>query len=195
MKDGRPRPEGNVPGARHDAVSDSPPFRLFVHARARELVAAACGAPDGYVVTVKEETRNLEQNARLRAMLADIVEGKDVRDFGKPTMTSSGRALSSWLGDCHFKAEGGRQGIEARFVLIRRSTPPVMTVLGRSEKPSGYLEAFMAKRGGYSIRGVRLGNHVFLAPSVATFVTPTMAVPRPRRRRTLGLGCSASSKG
>jgi hypothetical protein len=30
------------------------------------------GAPDGYIVTVREPTRNLDQNARLWAMLGDL---------------------------------------------------------------------------------------------------------------------------
>ena len=47
-------------------------FRL-VHATARRM-AAECiaAAPDGYVVTVQEPTRNLEQNALMWALLTDI---------------------------------------------------------------------------------------------------------------------------
>ena len=34
-------------------------------------------APEGYVVTIKEQTRNLEQNAKMWAMLADIESQTD----------------------------------------------------------------------------------------------------------------------
>lgn len=47
-------------------------YRL-VHAEARRRAADAClTSPDGYVVTVAEPTRNLDQNAKLWAMLADV---------------------------------------------------------------------------------------------------------------------------
>lgn len=47
-------------------------FRL-VHAQARRLAAECVAqAPDGYVVEVKEPTRNLEQNALMWALLTDI---------------------------------------------------------------------------------------------------------------------------
>lgn len=44
-------------------------FRL-VHTQARQgAIAAICEAPDGYIVEVKEPTRNLEQNALLWVLL------------------------------------------------------------------------------------------------------------------------------
>ncbi len=47
-------------------------FRL-VHEQARKNAASAClSAPDGFVVEVKEPTRNLEQNALMWALLADL---------------------------------------------------------------------------------------------------------------------------
>jgi hypothetical protein len=47
-------------------------FRL-VHEQARKNAAREClSAPDGYVVEVKEPTRNLEQNAKMWAMLVDL---------------------------------------------------------------------------------------------------------------------------
>jgi hypothetical protein len=47
-------------------------FRL-VHEIARKGAAREClAAPDGYVVTISEPTRNLEQNAKMWAMLADL---------------------------------------------------------------------------------------------------------------------------
>ena len=58
--------------------------RVFVlaHAEARRRAAQfAHEAPDGYCVTFAEPTRNLEQNARLWAMLADI--SRQVDWYGK----------------------------------------------------------------------------------------------------------------
>lgn len=50
------------------------PFRL-VHALARQNACKAImSAPDGMVVTIREPTRSLEQNAALHAALADIAE-------------------------------------------------------------------------------------------------------------------------
>lgn len=49
--------------------------RVFIlaHATARKMAAQCIAdAPEGYTVTVAEPTRNLEQNARMWAMLADI---------------------------------------------------------------------------------------------------------------------------
>lgn len=55
-------------------MSDKRTFRL-VHATARRM-AAECiaAAPDGYVVTVQEPTRSLEQNSKLHAALSDIAD-------------------------------------------------------------------------------------------------------------------------
>lgn len=53
-------------------MSDKRLYKL-VHAEARRRAALDCQqAPDGWVVTVSEPTRNLDQNAKLWAMLADI---------------------------------------------------------------------------------------------------------------------------
>lgn len=53
-------------------MSDKRYYRL-VHAEARRRAADDCFyAPDGYVVTVAEPTRNLDQNARLWATLSEI---------------------------------------------------------------------------------------------------------------------------
>jgi hypothetical protein len=56
-------------------------FRL-VHQTARQrAVDAVKTAPEGYVVSVKEPTRSLEQNARLWAMLGDV--SRQVDWYGK----------------------------------------------------------------------------------------------------------------
>ena len=125
-------------------MSDSATFRL-VHARARELAGrAVLEAPEGYVVTVKPEGRNLEQNARLHAMLADIVKAKTVWDGSTHDIEFwKGLVVSGWA--IATKAEGQVvRGIEGEIVLIRRST----TSMTKKELTSllDYLEAFMSKR-------------------------------------------------
>ncbi len=48
---------------------------VLAHDTARKLAAAQCHiAPDGYHVLIKPPTRNLDQNAKLWAMLHDISE-------------------------------------------------------------------------------------------------------------------------
>lgn len=56
-------------------------FRLS-HTTARQLAASYClEGPDGLVVTFKEATRSLEQNARLWSMLSDVA--RQVVWYGK----------------------------------------------------------------------------------------------------------------
>lgn len=56
-------------------------FRLS-HATARQLAASYClEAPDGMLVTFKEATRSLEQNARLWSLLNDV--SRQVVWYGK----------------------------------------------------------------------------------------------------------------
>lgn len=51
-------------------------FRL-AHATARNLALEAVkAAPEGFVVTVKEPTRNLDQNAALHAILGEIAASR-----------------------------------------------------------------------------------------------------------------------
>lgn len=55
-------------------------MRTFVlaHSTARAGAADACRtAPDGYVVSIKEPSRNLDQNAKLHAELTDIARTKE----------------------------------------------------------------------------------------------------------------------
>jgi hypothetical protein len=54
----------------------------LAHTTARKrAMAAVADAPSGYVVTVSEPTRNLEQNARLWAMLTEV--SQQVEWYGK----------------------------------------------------------------------------------------------------------------
>lgn len=72
-------------------------FRL-VHPTARRLAKEAIdAAPDGFVVTIKEPTRNLDQNARLHALLTDIA--KQVEWHGKKLPVDVWKRLctAAWL--------------------------------------------------------------------------------------------------
>jgi len=82
-------------------MSNKRTFRL-VHATARRM-AAECiaAAPDGYVVTVQEPTRSLEQNSKLHAALSDIAdqiewhgERMDVDDWKRLLTAAWARAES-----------------------------------------------------------------------------------------------------
>lgn len=50
------------------------PFRLVTPIARKNAVAAVLAAPEGYVVTIEEETRTLEQNSAAHAILTDIME-------------------------------------------------------------------------------------------------------------------------
>lgn len=46
---------------------------VFAHQQARDMAAHVCrNAPLGYVCTIQEPTRSLEQNAKLWALLTDV---------------------------------------------------------------------------------------------------------------------------
>lgn len=50
---------------------------ILAHAEARQRAAnAVLSAPEGYAVRVGESTRNLDQNARLHALLTEISESR-----------------------------------------------------------------------------------------------------------------------
>jgi hypothetical protein len=78
--------------------------RIFclVHAQARRL-AAECvkQAPDGFIVTVQEPTRTLDQNAALHAAISDIA--KQVIWHGEKMDTESWKRLltASWARAVH----------------------------------------------------------------------------------------------
>ncbi len=80
-------------------MSDKRVFRL-VHAEARRR-AAECvmQAQDGYIVTIQEATRTLDQNAKLHAALADIArqvewhgERMDIEDWKRLLTAAWARA-------------------------------------------------------------------------------------------------------
>ena len=126
-------------------MSDSATFRLSTPTARRNALTAISEAPEGYWVMLKPEGRNLEQNARLHAMLADIVKARTVWDGETHDIEFwKGLVVSGWA--IATKAEGQVvRGIEGEIVLIRRSTASMT----KKELTSllDYLEAFMVKRG------------------------------------------------
>jgi hypothetical protein len=70
--------------------------RVFIcqpspHPARRNAKQAIDDAPDGYVVSISEPTRNLEQNARMWAMLAEI--SRQVDWYGKRLSSEDWKAV------------------------------------------------------------------------------------------------------
>lgn len=96
---------------------------VLVHPVARQNACKAISeAPDGYVVAIVPPARNLDQNARLHALLADIVKsGKQW--MGQPMGLDDWKGLFVHALDT-VNGEAGRAvpGLEGGIVLLRRST-------------------------------------------------------------------------
>lgn len=97
-------------------MSDKRIFK-FSHDTARRLAAAYCmSAPEGYVCTIQEATRSLDQNARLWAMLNDI----------SAQVVWHGRKLKSEEWKHVFSASLKQQevvpGLDGGFVVLGLST-------------------------------------------------------------------------
>jgi hypothetical protein len=85
-------------------------------------MVAVSEAPEGMCVTIAEPKRNLDQNARLHALLADIVKsGKQW--MGQVMGLDDWKALFVHALDT-VNGEAGRAvpGLEGGIVLLRRST-------------------------------------------------------------------------
>lgn len=98
-------------------------FRL-VNDRVRErAIDHLWTVPDGYVVVVQEETRNLEMNAKFHAICGELEKLK-VHWFGKPRDTAAWKVL---LVSGHAVATRQEMpdvvpGLEGEMVNIREST-------------------------------------------------------------------------
>lgn len=96
-------------------------------------------APDGYVCTIQEPTRSLDQNARLWAMLGDVSKAKPL-----------GRSYTPEMWKCVFMQACGHevqflQGIDGMpFPSGFKSSK--MTVRQMAELIT-YIDAFMAENG------------------------------------------------
>jgi len=124
----------------------SRPFVLSTAEARRNAQTAVWAAPEGYEVVVKPPTRNLDQNNRLHALLADIVKAK-------PEWAGERMGIEDWKAlmvhgvDVHEGRTAGRAvpGVEGGVVLLRRQTR-TMSKRDLSELIE-YIEATMTKWG------------------------------------------------
>ncbi len=92
-------------------------YFILSHAVARQnAVKAVMDAPEGYCVEVKEPTRNLEQNAKLWAMLSEV--SRQVDWYGRKLTAENWKHV--------FTASLSKQdvvpGIDGGFVVLGKST-------------------------------------------------------------------------
>ena len=93
--------------------------RIFIlaHAQARQrAVEAVKSAPDGFVVEIKEPTRNLDQNALLWALLAQV--SRSVVWYGKKLTSDEWKDVFS----AALKKSNVVPGIDGGFVVCGQST-------------------------------------------------------------------------
>jgi len=96
---------------------------ILAHAEARRrAVQGVQDAPDGYSVTIKEPTRNGEQNAMFHAICSDLARSK-IEFAGKARNAAQWKVLLV-SGHAHATKEGAEliPGLEGEFVNIREST-------------------------------------------------------------------------
>lgn len=91
-------------------------FRL-AHQEARRRAASAClNAPEGWIVSIKEATRSLDQNAKLWPMLEDIAN-QVVWDGERMTKEE----WKDWF-TAALKKQRMVRGMEGGIVFVGRST-------------------------------------------------------------------------
>ncbi len=96
----------------------------LVHKQARQRALEALqDAPDGYVVTIHEPTRNLEQNAALWAALSDI--SKQVEWYGQRLTPEEWKDVFT----ASLKRQKVVPGLDGGFVVCGLST----SKMGKSE--------------------------------------------------------------
>ncbi len=96
----------------------------LVHKQARQRALEAIhDAPDGYVVTIHEPTRNLEQNAALWAALSDI--SKQVEWYGQRLTPEEWKDVFT----ASLKRQKVVPGLDGGFVVCGLST----SKMGKSE--------------------------------------------------------------
>ena len=120
-------------------------FRL-VHKEARRRAAAACdSAPDGWLVTVREPSRSLDQNAKFHAICTDIARS-GAEWMGKPRTADQWKVL---LVSGHAVATKEEveviPGLEGEFINIREST--ALMSVKRGSSLIEYTLAFCANHG------------------------------------------------
>lgn len=96
----------------------------LVHEQARQRALVALqDAPDGYVVTINEPTRNLEQNAALWAALSDI--SRQVEWYGQRLTPEEWKDVFT----ASLKRQKVVPGLDGGFVVCGLST----SKMGKSE--------------------------------------------------------------
>lgn len=125
-------------------MSQLGPFRLVTPIARQNALRAVSAAPEGYWVEIKEEGRNLEQNARLHALLSDIVKAKTVW-AGEQRSVDDWKALFVTAYDqMHGRSAKPVPGLNGEFVVLRRSTAK----MGKRELSEliEMIEAWMAEK-------------------------------------------------
>jgi hypothetical protein len=89
----------------------------FTHDTARRLAAAYCQqAPEGYVCTIQDATRTLDQNSKLWPMLGDI--SKQVDWYGTKLTSEEWKDVFS----ASLKKQKVVPGLDGGFVVCGQST-------------------------------------------------------------------------
>lgn len=90
---------------------------VFAHQQARDLAAHHCrNAPAGYVCTIQEPSRSLDQNAKLWALLTDVSEQVDW--YGQKLTQEEWKDVFS----ASLKKQKVVPGIDGGFVVCGQST-------------------------------------------------------------------------
>lgn len=113
-------------------------FRLAHQEARRRAIEAVTNAPDGYVVTIKEPTRTLEQNALLWELLHQVSEKVDW--YGNKLTAEEWKNVFT----AALKKEKVVPGINGGFVVLGQST----SRMGKKEFSDliELINAFMAER-------------------------------------------------
>ena len=90
---------------------------VFAHQQARDLAAHLCrNAPDGYVCTIQEPSRSLDQNAKLWALLTDV--SRQVDWYGQKLTQAEWKDVFS----ASLKQQKVVPGIDGGFVVCGQHT-------------------------------------------------------------------------
>ena len=119
---------------------------ILINARVRlNAIEAVRAAPDGYSVSISEPKRNLEQNAKLHALLSDLA-ASPVKWAGKRRTMDQWKAIAV-SGHAVATGQGGEvvPGMEGEFVAIRESTANMS--VARASSLIEYVLAFCVSNG------------------------------------------------
>jgi hypothetical protein len=125
-----------------------PPVRL-VSPTARQLAASLCmEAPDGWVVTFREDTRSLAQNRAMWSMLADISAQLEWRDWQGRQITMTPEEWKDFLWAAFFREQRMVMGEDGRsFVLVGSGSRTSKLSTAQMSEFLEFGKAFGAQRG------------------------------------------------